>query len=92
MFGNILFPQELPAIEAIEEARVLLYLGDSVTTDHISPAGSIARNSPAARYLAARGYVLQGIVIHCVLDLNNAVPENLIIQQITFSLTVGHFT
>jgi len=31
-----------------------LNLGDSVTTDHISPAGSIARNSPAARYLASR--------------------------------------
>ncbi|XP_037279507.2 cytoplasmic aconitate hydratase isoform X2 [Rhipicephalus microplus] len=40
---------------SIEEAYVLLNLGDSVTTDHISPAGSIARNSPAARYLAARG-------------------------------------
>jgi aconitate hydratase len=70
MFGNLLFPQELPAIQAIEEARVLLYLGDSVTTDHISPAGSIARNSPAARYLAARGYVLLGVVLHCVLDLS----------------------
>jgi aconitate hydratase len=34
---------------------VLLNLGDSVTTDHISPAGSIPRNSPAARYLASRG-------------------------------------
>jgi aconitate hydratase len=52
------FPQELPVIQAIDNARVLLNLGDSVTTDHISPAGSIARNSPAARYLAARGYVL----------------------------------
>ncbi|KAM7313156.1 cytoplasmic aconitate hydratase isoform X1 [Ixodes scapularis] len=41
--------------EDIKGARVLLLLGDSVTTDHISPAGSIARNSPAARYLAARG-------------------------------------
>ncbi|XP_077484231.1 cytoplasmic aconitate hydratase-like isoform X2 [Amblyomma americanum] len=40
---------------SIEGAYVLLNLGDSVTTDHISPAGSIARNSPAARYLAARG-------------------------------------
>ena len=36
-------------------ARVLAMLGDSVTTDHISPAGSIARNSPAAAYLQARG-------------------------------------
>jgi len=57
------FLQELPDIQAIENARVLLHLGDSVTTDHISPAGSIARNSPAARYLAARGYVLhKGII------------------------------
>lgn len=40
---------------SIDGAYVLLNLGDSVTTDHISPAGSIARNSPAARYLAARG-------------------------------------
>jgi len=47
--------KELPDIQSIENARVLLHLGDSVTTDHISPAGSIARNSPAARYLATRG-------------------------------------
>ncbi|XP_041983551.1 cytoplasmic aconitate hydratase-like isoform X2 [Aricia agestis] len=47
--------KELPAICSIEGARCLLLLGDSVTTDHISPAGSIARNSPAARYLAGRG-------------------------------------
>jgi aconitate hydratase len=36
-------------------ARVLAILGDSVTTDHISPAGNIAKNSPAAKYLAAHG-------------------------------------
>jgi aconitate hydratase len=36
-------------------ARVLAMLGDSVTTDHISPAGSIARTSPAAHYLIERG-------------------------------------
>jgi len=47
--------KELPPPVRIEEAHVLLFLGDSVTTDHISPAGSIARNSPAARYLASRG-------------------------------------
>ena len=40
---------ELPKIEPINDAYVLLNLGDSVTTDHISPAGSINRNSPAAR-------------------------------------------
>ena len=45
-------------MQSIENAAVLLNLGDSVTTDHISPAGSIARNSPAARYLAGRGYAI----------------------------------
>ena len=39
----------------ITGARVLAVLGDSVTTDHISPAGSIGRNSPAARYLMEHG-------------------------------------
>ena len=39
------------AVAAIAGARVLALLGDSVTTDHISPAGNIARSSPAARYL-----------------------------------------
>ncbi|XP_050449449.1 cytoplasmic aconitate hydratase-like isoform X1 [Cataglyphis hispanica] len=47
--------KELPVIKPIKRARVLINVGDSVTTDHISPAGSIARNSPAARYLASRG-------------------------------------
>ncbi|XP_055677417.1 cytoplasmic aconitate hydratase-like [Lutzomyia longipalpis] len=46
--------RELPPNRPIVGARVLLFLGDSVTTDHISPAGSIARNSPAARYLASK--------------------------------------
>jgi aconitate hydratase len=39
----------------ISSARVLLKLGDSVTTDHISPAGSIAEDSPAGEYLKAQG-------------------------------------
>ncbi|KOX73090.1 Cytoplasmic aconitate hydratase, partial [Melipona quadrifasciata] len=47
--------KDLPKLKSITKARILLNLGDSVTTDHISPAGSIARNSPAARYLASRG-------------------------------------
>jgi len=46
---------DVPEPGPIVNARVLLNLGDSITTDHISPAGSIARNSPAARYLAERG-------------------------------------
>jgi aconitate hydratase len=39
----------------IEGARVLALLGDSVTTDHISPAGNIAKTSPAAKYLEEHG-------------------------------------
>merc|ERR1719430_1203283 len=46
---------ELPVRSPIRGAHVLLYLGDRVTTDQISPAGSIPRNSPTARYLASRG-------------------------------------
>jgi aconitate hydratase len=43
------------SVEDIHGARVLALLGDSVTTDHISPAGSIAIDSPAAEYLQAQG-------------------------------------
>ncbi len=42
-------------IEPIRSARVLVKLGDSITTDHISPAGSIAADSPAGRYLQEQG-------------------------------------
>ncbi len=44
-------PVEPEPIEDIEDARVLAVLGDSVTTDHISPAGSIKRDGPAGNYL-----------------------------------------
>ncbi len=44
-----------PAPTDIEGARVLALLGDSVTTDHISPAGSIKADSPAGKYLQAHG-------------------------------------
>jgi len=46
---------EPDALGDIEGARVLAVLGDSVTTDHISPAGSIPVDSPAGRYLIERG-------------------------------------
>jgi aconitate hydratase len=49
-----LAPQPSP-IHPIQGARVLAMLGDSVTTDHISPAGSIAAKSPAGRYLIEHG-------------------------------------
>ncbi|HXM60165.1 MAG TPA: aconitate hydratase AcnA [Terriglobales bacterium] len=43
------------AVEDIKSARVLAVLGDSVTTDHISPAGSIKKDSPAGKYLIDHG-------------------------------------
>ncbi|HRW01369.1 MAG: aconitate hydratase AcnA [Actinobacteria bacterium] len=46
---------ELTPVSDVEGARVLAKLGDSVTTDHISPAGSIKADSPAGRYLADHG-------------------------------------
>jgi aconitate hydratase len=53
------FFQEMPAqpsaVQDVSGARVLALLGDSVTTDHISPAGSIKRDSPAGKYLQEHG-------------------------------------
>jgi aconitate hydratase len=46
---------EVAPIKPITAARVLALLGDSVTTDHISPAGAIAQDSPAGRYLIESG-------------------------------------
>jgi aconitate hydratase len=48
-------PPEPGPIESIRGARCLAALGDSVTTDHISPAGSIAKDSPAGKYLMSLG-------------------------------------
>jgi len=48
-------PKQPPALADIHDARVLAVLGDSVTTDHISPAGSIPMDSPAGKYLVANG-------------------------------------
>jgi aconitate hydratase len=48
-------PREPEPVRDISGARVLLMLGDSVTTDHISPAGAIKTDSPAGQYLVARG-------------------------------------
>lgn len=53
-FFKDLAPSPQP-LESIEDARVLLKLGDSVTTDHISPAGSIGSATPAGEYLAGAG-------------------------------------
>jgi aconitate hydratase len=48
-------PAEPAPVTDIEGARVLLKLGDSITTDHISPAGSIKADSPAGQYLSEHG-------------------------------------
>ena len=48
-------PREPEPIRPIKAARVLALLGDSVTTDHISPAGAIAPESPAGEYLQSKG-------------------------------------
>ena len=52
-FENI--PKEPLPLKNIDGGRVLALLGDSVTTDHISPAGVIAKTSPAAKYLIEKG-------------------------------------
>lgn len=48
-------PQDPAPVQNISNARVLVMLGDSVTTDHISPAGSIPEDSPAGKYLISKG-------------------------------------
>ncbi len=52
-FQNL--PNEPEALQNVEAAHVLLLLGDSITTDHISPAGSFSKDSPAGDYLVNRG-------------------------------------
>jgi len=48
-------PPNAPPVEDVLRARTLLILGDYITTDHISPAGTIPTDSPAGRYLQERG-------------------------------------
>jgi len=49
------FPLEEPPLEDIKNSRVLVLLGVSVTTDHISPAGAIPEDMPAGQYLISKG-------------------------------------
>ena len=49
------FDKTLPQLKKIENAYVLCSFGDFITTDHISPAGKITKNSPAGRYLLSKG-------------------------------------
>ena len=52
-FDHMVDPET--AMQDLHGMRVLALLGDSITTDHISPAGSIAKDSPAGHYLIAQG-------------------------------------
>jgi aconitate hydratase len=56
-FSNI--PKAPPPLADIRSALCLAVLGDSVTTDHISPAGSISKKSPAAKYLIEHGVAVE---------------------------------
>ena len=47
--------KEVPHFKEIKDAYCLALFGDSITTDHISPAGNIAKTSPAAKYLQSKG-------------------------------------
>ncbi|WP_412463377.1 aconitate hydratase AcnA [Halobacteriovorax sp. RT-2-6] len=48
-------PKDVAPLKNINEARVMCLLGDSITTDHISPAGTIGKDSPAGKYLMEQG-------------------------------------
>ncbi|MGH7460557.1 MAG: aconitate hydratase AcnA, partial [Longimicrobiales bacterium] len=52
-------PREPQPVQDISDARVLVLLGDSITTDHISPAGAIKKDSPAGRYLIEHGVLVK---------------------------------
>lgn len=54
-FDDMVKPSQRQVISDIQGARILALLGDSITTDHISPAGTIMPNSPAGEYLIDRG-------------------------------------
>lgn len=47
--------KDVPSVQPIKDAFVLCNFGDSITTDHISPAGNISKTSPAAKHLNAQG-------------------------------------
>jgi aconitate hydratase len=53
------FPLDPPENGDIRDARVLALLGDTITTDHISPAGAIPSNEPAGQYLISRGVQIE---------------------------------
>src|SRR5262249_786223 len=57
-------PAEAPGVEPIAGARVLALLGDSITTDHISPAGGVKKKKPAGRRVVGNGGGAGGLNTH----------------------------
>ena len=55
---------DVPSVSDIKGARVLGMFGDSITTDHISPAGNIAADSPAGKFLQERGVAAERLSIN----------------------------
>ncbi len=53
------FSRDKPALRPISRARALAFLGDSITTDHISPAGVCSPDSPAGKYLVEKGVAIR---------------------------------
>jgi aconitate hydratase len=54
-FEDFIDRKNISRLQDIKNAKILAIFGDSITTDHISPAGNIAKNSPAAQYLTEHG-------------------------------------
>jgi aconitate hydratase len=66
-------PREAPPVRPLRAARVLLMLGDRVTTDHISPIGAIPAKSPAGEYLQSIGVAPKDFVNYAARRLNHEV-------------------
>lgn len=66
-------PPVPPSVQPVRNARVLLMLGDMVTTDHISPIGAIPASSPAGRYLQLLGVATKDFVNYAARRLNHEV-------------------
>ena len=99
-FININKPSS--ALVEVQNARILALFGDSITTDHISPAGNISKSSPAARYLIEQGIAPNDFNSYGSRRGNHEVMmrgtfanvriKNLICDGIEGGITINHFT
>ncbi|MCQ3802723.1 MAG: aconitate hydratase AcnA [bacterium] len=95
-FFNDLTAQPRP-VEPIGGARALVMVGDSITTDHISPAGPISANTPAGRYLIERGVQPSGFNSYGARRGNDRIMSrgtfaNIRVRNLLAPGTVGGFT